>query len=210
MMSSADFAVIDLQHGLWDRLSAHNAVGLIGGSRALIRSANGDDAAISQALDTGAAGVIVPMIETAAQAAAAVLAAGFMPAGRRSAGGVRPIVNGLGNYVRSGRPVIGIMIESRTGVENAEAIAAVDGVDFIFIGSGDLRLSLAATDDAAFDRACDAILVACRGAGKPCGIFTPAGRSWREMIERGFSIVTTADDIGAVMAGFADPATGEQ
>lgn len=204
MRSGADMGVVDLQHGLWDRHSAYQAIGIIGPDRALVRAADASDLEISRALDTGAAGVIVPLIESAEQAASAVAASRFAPAGRRSAGGVRPIAEGFGRYLRKGDPVVAVMIETRAGLENAERIAAVDGVSFVFIGPGDLSLSLGIDDSkpSALDDACAQILLACQRAQRPCGIFTPAHSSWSEMISKGFSIATAADDISVVSSGF--------
>ena len=74
--AAPDVIVIDAQHGLWDRTSLEHAVGLVSNHvPVLIRTADASAISISQALDTGAEGVIVPLIETDAQAAAAVAAA---------------------------------------------------------------------------------------------------------------------------------------
>ena len=69
--------------------------------------------------------------------------------------------------------VVGVMIETRKGLGNAEAIAATEGVDFVFIGTGDLALSLGEfpKPGEAHAKACAAILAACRRAGKPCGAY---------------------------------------
>src|SRR5271165_4168010 len=89
-----DAIVIDMQHGLWDRLSMEAAIGCVP-SRIpiLVRVADNNLAAIGQALDAGAEGIIVPLVETAAQAREAATAARYPPKGRRSGGGVRPLVD---------------------------------------------------------------------------------------------------------------------
>lgn len=204
MRSGADMGVIDLQHGLWDRRSTHDAISIIGEARALVRSIDGSDREINRALDTGAAGVIVPMIDSPDAAAQVVAASRFAPHGRRSAGGVRPVSQGFGQYLRKAAPAVAVMIETRAGLENAEQIAAVDGVSFVFIGPGDLSMSLGIdhSDVAALDDACMQIHAACRRAQCPSGIFTPAHASWSGMIAKGFSIATVADDIGIVSGGF--------
>ena len=80
--------IIDLQHGLWDRASLENAIGLIAGKTVpLVRVAENTPHAIGTALDAGALGVIVPLVETPAEAEAAVAAAKYPPLGRRSGGG---------------------------------------------------------------------------------------------------------------------------
>ncbi|WP_375393325.1 aldolase/citrate lyase family protein, partial [uncultured Sphingomonas sp.] len=70
-----DAAVIDLQHGLWDRMSTHLAVSALGPVPVLARVSAISAAAIGEALDSGAAGVLVPLVETAEQARLAVAAA---------------------------------------------------------------------------------------------------------------------------------------
>jgi 2-dehydro-3-deoxyglucarate aldolase/4-hydroxy-2-oxoheptanedioate aldolase len=209
MSSGAEIGVIDLQHGLWDRASAHSAIGIIGQERSLVRSADSSDLEISRALDTGAAGVIVPMVENREMAANAVAASRFPPEGRRSAGGVRPLAQGFGAYLRRPWPTVAVMIETAAGLEKAEEIASVEGVDFVFIGTGDLSLSLqlSQNESDALDVACASIRASSRRAGRPCGIFTPAGRSWSDMLARGFTVVTFADDIGIVSGGFSRAAS---
>src|SRR5579871_6614409 len=175
----ADAIIIDMQHGLWDRMSLERAVGAVAaGTSVLVRVAENSAAAIGQALDTGAEGVIVPLIEDASEAAQAVTAARFPPRGRRSGGGVRPLAGGFLDYYASAneRTVVGVMIETVRGADNAAEIARTPGVDFVLIGTGDLLLSLGGADDGAARRedACRRILQACRDAGTPCAIYTPA------------------------------------
>src|SRR5262249_40550256 len=135
---------LDQQHGLWERGQLESAIGLIGRTSVpLVRVAENAPLAIGTALDAGALGVIVPLVETAAEAAAAVASAQHPPKGRGSGGGVRRL-KGFKAYAAAAkdRLLVAVMIETRTGVENAAAIAAVPGVDLVLIGSGDLALSL--------------------------------------------------------------------
>lgn len=201
-----DAAVIDLQHGLWDRMSTHLAVGALGPVPVLARVAAVNAAAIGEALDSGAAGVLVPLVETAEQARLAVAAALFPPDGIRSGGGVRPLAGGFAAYVRAhGRPLIGVMIETVAGVDNAAAIAAVPGIDLVFIGTGDLALSIGcfpAIDDR-HERAIEAVHAACRAAGVACGIFTTSVDAALHRREQGFAATVAANDIAIVASGFA-------
>src|SRR5204863_5679510 len=97
--AAPDAIVIDAQHGLWDRQSLEHAVGLVSHRvPVLVRTADASAIAISQSLDTGAEGVIVPLIETDTRAAAAVAAARFPPHGSRSGGGVRPLAHDFARY----------------------------------------------------------------------------------------------------------------
>src|SRR5690606_20750658 len=96
----------------------------------LARVAENTPLAIGSALDAGIDGVLVPMVETAAQAAAAVAAARFPPLGHRSGGGVRPLAMGFDSYLRkAGSILVGVMIETAAGVDDAQAIAATQGLD---------------------------------------------------------------------------------
>ncbi len=115
----------------------------------MVRVADGTATAIGQALDAGADGVLVPLVESADMARAAVERPTIRRSGHRSGGGVRPLARGFARYVAeaAARTVVGVMIETAAGVENAEAIARVPGIDFVFIGTGDLALSLGCFPD---------------------------------------------------------------
>lgn len=205
----ADAIVIDLQHGLWDRMSLEAAVGVAAsGAAVLVRVAENAPSAIGQALDAGAEGVIVPLVEDAGEAARAVAAARFPPQGRRSGGGVRPLAAGFLDYCAGAneRTVVGVMIETVRGVDNAGAIAHTPGVDFILIGTGDLALSIGGGESAAPRReeACRRILRACRDAGTPCAIYTPTVDEAIARVREGYAMVVAANDIAVVTRGFGD------
>jgi 2-dehydro-3-deoxyglucarate aldolase/4-hydroxy-2-oxoheptanedioate aldolase len=202
--SGADALVIDLQHGLWDRSGLEAAVGL---SRphcpVLVRVEENRPAAIGRALDTGADGVIVPLVDSAAEAAQAVAAARFPPEGTRSGGGVRPLVEGFGAYVeRARRTVVCVMIETVAGVEAAEAIAATAGVDLLLVGTGDLLLSCGG-DAARREDCARRVLAAARAAGIPAGVFTADARAAGERRSEGWSMTVVANDIDLVRGGLA-------
>ena len=210
--AGADAIVIDVQHGLWDRSNLEAAVGAVApATSALVRVAENTAIAIGQALDTGAEGVIVPLIEDGAAAAQAVAAARFPPQGHRSGGGVRPLASGFMDYcaIANERTVVGVMIETARGVENASAIARTPGVDFVLIGTGDLALSLGAAGGknagkTARDDACRKILQACRDAGIPCAIFTASVDDAVARVRDGYAMVVAANDIAVVTSGFGD------
>ena len=200
-----DAAVIDLQHGLWDRMSTHCAVSALGGVPMIARVAANTVAAIGAALDSGAAGVLVPLVETPEQARDAVAAAYFPPRGVRSGGGVRPLGQGFASYVEgNARPLVGIMIETTRGVAEAAAIAAIPGVDLVLIGTGDLALSIGCfpTPDERLEQACQSVRAACLAAGVPCGIFTTTAEAARQRLDEGFAASVGANDIAVVVQGF--------
>src|SRR5437764_380218 len=139
-----DALIFDLQHGLWEPGALHAAIGVTRTMAVpLVRVAENSPIAIGSALDAGALGVIVPLVESAEAARMAVTAAKYPPEGVRSGGGVRPLVDFKGYVAAANANVlVAVMVETRRGVENAAAIARTPGVDMVFVGTGDLALSL--------------------------------------------------------------------
>ncbi len=213
LSAEPDAVVIDLQHGLWDRGGLEAVLGLIPPSvHTIVRLADGSAPAIGQALDAGAEAVLAPLIETVEAARACVEAAHYPPHGCRSGGGLRPLGRGFASYVAEARArtAVGIMIETARGVENASAIAAVPGLDFVFIGTGDLALSLGCFPgpDERLPAACRRVLKACRTAGVPCGLFTTSATEAADRSRDGYALTVVANDIGIVSHGFGAALSG--
>lgn len=201
--SAPDAIVFDGQHGLWERSDLFAAFAIAArASTPLVRVAANVPHIIGEALDNGAQGVIVPLVESSAEAAAAVAAAHYPPHGIRSGGGLRPLA-AMGAYVAACRTeiLVSVMIETRAGLDNAAAIAATPGVDLVFIGPGDLSLALG--PDADLEAAIQAILAACKVAGTPCGLFTSSAAAARDRLAQGFALVVAEDDIRLARSGFA-------
>jgi 2-keto-3-deoxy-L-rhamnonate aldolase RhmA len=204
--------VLDLQHGLWDRASLEAAIGVADAhAPVMARLSDPTPHSISQALDAGAEGVLAPLIETAAEAAALVSAARFPPEGARSGGGIRPLQD-FAAYVEYARRavVVGAMIETSAGLANGDSIAATPGLDFLFIGSGDLSLSLGEFPNAGrrVERACAAILSASLAARRPCGVFTGSLEAARAMRAKGYRMVVSATDADVMRHAFTAAAHG--
>ncbi|MGF6888877.1 4-hydroxy-2-oxoheptanedioate aldolase [Nocardia sp. GAS34] len=197
-----DFIGLDAQHGLWsyDRLLSSMMALARTGAGIIVRMPSRDAAAAGRMLDAGAHGVIFPMVETADDAREAVEACRIHPNGRRSFGPVRasqsfgrdPIV------VSEGVSCI-VMIETALGVENIEAIAAVPGIDCIYIGPGDLAITygLPPGNDPIPGPHADGIervrkVAAARGiaVGMPC----TTAASAMALAERGFSFLAVGAD----------------
>jgi 4-hydroxy-2-oxoheptanedioate aldolase len=150
---------------------------------------------IGRLLDAGAAGIIVPRIETAAQAADVVAACRFPPLGHRSAIATLPSVeyrrlSPTQLYdVANRSTVVKLLIESPRGIENIEAIARVEGVDLLGIGSNDLSAELGVAGGPVHPllrEAHDAALAACARAGKPLVIAGVADAAYiADCIRRG-------------------------
>jgi 2-keto-3-deoxy-L-rhamnonate aldolase RhmA len=202
--SRPDAIVIDLQHGLWERRELEAAIGLVPPDiPVLVRTAENTAQAIGMALDAGAEGVIVPLVETAKQARNAVSFAKYPPRGQRSGGGLRPLADFAGYVDGADKLVVMVMIETARGVTNAAEIAAVDGVDMVFIGTGDLSLSIGTFPAMHHDHsvACADIHRACRAAWTPCGIFTPSLDAARLRRQQGYRMVVTANDADVLARG---------
>ncbi len=201
----AEAVVIDMQHGLFDRTTLEAAISVVPPHiPCLVRVEDDSAAAIGRALDAGAEGVIVPLVETGKQAAHAAAAAHFPPKGRRSGGGIRPLRQP--GYMASAHAniVVGLMIETKTGLANAAAIAAAKNADFVFIGTGDLALSLDTQPGSPeHSKACAAILRACRKAGAPCGTFTMSPEAAAARMAEGYWMAVVANDVSAVGDAFA-------
>lgn len=216
--AGVDAVTLDAQHGVWDRTTLEAAVGLIRGTATpLVRVAENGPTAIGQALDAGALGVIVPMVETADQARAAVAAAKYPPAGARSAGGIRHLTGDFKAYSTTANDAItvAVMIETAQGVENAAEIAAVPGVDMLFIGSTDLAISMGQWPEQGPDveATIQSIKAIADAAGIACGIFTGHVSLALDRRRQGFTFVVVAEDvvgsaepIKANIARFAPPA----
>ena len=200
--SSPGAIVFDGQHGLWERASLHAAIAAAGESTPLVRVQANSVAAIGEALDHGAQGVIVPLVDTAEAAAAAVAAAHYPPHGIRSGGGLRPL-GAMAPYVAAcaTQILVAVMIETREGLANVAAIAATPGLDMVFIGPGDLALRLG--PDANLEAAIQSILAACRAADVRCGLFTGTAEAARDRLAQGFAFVVADDDIRLARGGIA-------
>ncbi len=113
---------------------------------AVVRLNIGHPAEIRQTLDMGAAGVIIPLVQTAEQAHRIVAASKYPPLGERGISGGRAQAYGVNNkaYINTANAetAVIVMIEDKHGLANVEQIAAVEGLDGIFVGTGDLSLSL--------------------------------------------------------------------
>lgn len=190
--SGRDFLCIDAEHGLIGRADYENLIRAAGcgGTPALVRIPQLADEHVSTVLDAGAAGVLVPRVSTAGQAAAAVAAMRYPPLGHRGAGPGRATRYGrdIGPYLAQANDTLtlGIQIETAEAVASIEAIVAVPGLDLIFVGPGDLGVSLAAEGQPgreALEAAILRVVRVARAAGLAVGIYVGEATEiprWRE------------------------------
>ena len=196
-----DWLFVDLEHGLLEFSSAQRLLQAAAGCPCLVRVPSGSAIDVARALDIGAAGIIVPHVDTAAQAAAAVRAAKYPPEGTRSIGAARAQGYGLRTTeaVKAGNAGTAVVaqVEHVDGVRAIGEIVAVPGVDAVFIGPFDLSASLGkpgAIDAGDVQDAVATVLAACRRAGKPCGIFLVHAAAARQAFDAGHSFVCLATD----------------
>ena len=210
-----DWIAADMEHTDIDNTQfAALARGMHGrGVAPFARVGQNDTLAIRQVLDLGAQGVIVPLVHTAADAERAVAAAKYPPRGVR--GFCFSRMNDWGadfdTYAASANNDIAVvvMIESREGVENIDAILAVDGVDGVFIGPYDLSGSCGVpgqTGHELVQAGCQRVLEACRVAGKAAGIHVviPTQAAITKAIEDGFTFIALGVDTVFLGAGARD------
>jgi 4-hydroxy-2-oxoheptanedioate aldolase len=204
---------VDVQHGLWDTAAVVAAIAGIrhGGAAAIVRIPLGDFAFASRALDFGAEGIISPMINTAADARAFVAASKYPPLGERSWGPHRAtMLAGTDQqvYLREANEltVTLAMIETRTALDNLEAIAATEGIDGLFLGPSDLSIALsrgAALDPLSKDveRELDKIAAAARKHGKFVGAYCHSAERAVTLGKAGIKFLAVASDLGFLRAG---------
>lgn len=205
-----DYVCFDAQHGFLDyhavltgMIGVDAGAALAGGNcGGMVRVAANDLALIGQALDAGAQGVIVPLIDTPEQAAAAVHACRYPPLGGRSYGPMRAGLRSGPRTADMNAEVACIaMIETREGLGNLDAIVSVPGIDGIYVGPGDLMLALGGetiTDPAyadEFEAALARIREAGARAGIATGIHTGDGNVARRRLDEGFTFASISSDL---------------
>jgi len=204
-----DWLCFDLQHGLMDYRDLTQLLPAISGLEVtpLVRVAANQPDQIGKALDIGVHGVIVPMVNGVEDAARAASACRYPPNGSRSVGPMRcAMLEGLGYLATANSQVACIpMIETEEGLANVEAIAAVEGVDALFIGPMDLCFGLGLPPgsfaDPVFTAAIERIKAACKAAGIAVGMFGYNAEMAAQSIEAGFQFVSIGTDISFFRSG---------
>ena len=205
-----DYVCVDLQHGgsteatMVSMFQAAQA----GGAVPLARLAWNEPWLIMRALDLGAAGVILPLIDNADEAVRAVESCRYPPHGRRSYGPIRAqLLVGSAAPDELGEDALCIaMIETRDGLDNLDEIAATPGLDGLYIGPSDLSIALglpprAVTVDPGEDRealanAIERVREACVANGLIPGMHCAAGEAAARYAESGFKLITVGTDTG--------------
>ncbi|MFY9841038.1 MAG: aldolase/citrate lyase family protein [Xanthobacteraceae bacterium] len=207
---------IESQHGLWDvgGILAGIAAVRQGGAAPIVRVPWGDFALVSRALDFGAEGIIAPMINTPADARALAGAAKFPPIGERSWGPHRATTfAGLSDqsiYLREANDhiVTLAMIETRTALQNFDAIIETPGVDGFFLGPSDLSIAL--SDGKTVDplskeveRELDRMVAGAQRAKKIPGAYCHSAERAAALAKRGVKFLAVSSDLTMLRAGAA-------
>jgi 2-dehydro-3-deoxyglucarate aldolase/4-hydroxy-2-oxoheptanedioate aldolase len=212
--AGAEFLVFDMEHTGW---SIESIRMLMATTRAadtipMVRVPATQYHLLSRPLDVGAMGLMVPMVEDVTQAKLVVHSARYPPAGGRgSAFGVAHDDYAGGDVfakMRSANDEIFVMaqIETAKGVENCEPIAAVEGIDCLWVGHFDLTASMgiaAQFDHPDFLSALDRVVAACRAHGKVPGIMAGSVEAGQVWLERGFRAVAYSGDLWVYQTALA-------
>jgi len=207
---------IDSQHGLWDVGAMLSAVAAVrqGGAAPVVRVPVADFALTSRALDFGAEGIIAPMINTPADARAFAAAAKYPPVGDRSWGPHRATILAelpdQSVYLREANDhvVTLAMVETRTALDNLEAIVGTPGIDGVFLGPSDLSIAL--SDGKTLDplsrdveRELDRMVAAAQKAGKIPGAYCHSPERAAALAKRGVRFLAVMSDLAMLRAGAA-------
>jgi 4-hydroxy-2-oxoheptanedioate aldolase len=205
-----DALVVDMQHGLtdmndvWPMLQAISQTDTV----PVVRVPWNDPATIMKALDLGAYGIIVPLVDTAADAAKAVAACRYPPVGMRSSGPIRAMHYGGADYVAKANDeiVVMAMIETKEGLANLDAICATPGLDAVYIGPSDLAFAIDMVPrpdnpDPKHMATCDRIRDAAHKHGIKACMHCASGTFAAGAVKRGFDLVMLTSDIASMIAG---------
>jgi 2-dehydro-3-deoxyglucarate aldolase/4-hydroxy-2-oxoheptanedioate aldolase len=206
-----DWVVVDLEHGagteseLLGQLLAIQATP----TAAVVRVVSAERMRVGRVLDLGADGLMIPRLETAAEFAQTLSWMRYPPAGIR---GVATGTRGAGYGTVSHSEVHGIndrilgvfQVESMAAVAAADELAAIDGVDVLFVGPADLSHSMGipgAFTEPAFADALDRVAAAARAHGKSAGILVRDASEVPAMRQRGYGFIGIGSDSGLLLAG---------
>ena len=197
-----DWLFLDAEHGpLETRELAAILQAVDRDAACLVRVPEAAETPIKRALDLGAAGIVVPQVNTAEQAADVVRFARYAPEGARGVGLAR--AHGYGarfkEYLERANDEIAVVVQAENirAVENIEAIVRVTGVDAVLLGPYDLSASLGkmgAVDDPQVVEAIEQVTRTCQAAGMPLGYFGVSAAAVQPYIERGYTLIVAGVD----------------
>ncbi|KAI9341523.1 Pyruvate/Phosphoenolpyruvate kinase-like domain-containing protein [Zopfochytrium polystomum] len=212
--------IVDSEHGNIQDADLHDTVNAVApwGPSPLIRLPAGTDFHIKRALDTGAHGIMVPMVNTKEYAERIVQYSKFPPMGIRGHGGPFPAAawkTTMDDYNKNSNAntFIIVQIETVEAVENADAIASVPGIDMLFVGPNDLAASMGLPPTSEDNspimlQALERIKEAAKKHGKYAGIWASDGPMAARRIEQGFQMVSVGADVMAIQGFYGQHLAG--
>ena len=206
-----DWLLIDMEHspnGLEAVLAQLQAVAAYPVTP-VVRVPVGDVVTIKQVLDLGAQNILVPMISSAAEAEAVVEAVRYPPRGRRGVGSALARSarwNRVDGYLADADAYVSLFVQVETagGVDSAAAIAAVDGIDGVFVGPSDLAASMGLLGQQTHPQVVDAVseaFRAVRSAGKPVGVNAFDPDLARKYLDAGVDFILVGADVAMLARG---------
>lgn len=200
-----DYVALDAQHGLLGYSGVLGGLMAIDAGNAavgMVRVEENSPVAIGKALDAGAIGVIVPLVDSAEDAAAAVASAKYPPLGNRSYGPMRSALRvGPVPAEANATTLVFAMIETPDGLANVAEICATPGLDGIYVGPSDLTIAVGGKYPGdpdvqqAFEDALETVAAAAASAGVAAGIHTAAGEIAAQRLGQGYTFATIASDL---------------
>lgn len=204
-----DWALIDLEHGCESEAAVPDQLRALQGrkTQAIVRVGAPHPDLISRMLDWGAHGIMVPHVNTPAEAEAVVRAVYYSPKGHRGySRTVRAYDYGLKQPdIETSPPMVMAQIETVEGVQHCAAIAAVDGVDVLFVGPADLQFDLknkSRSDPKAYENCLTTVIAAARAAGKTSGILIRDPGDLQHHLDLGFTHVAIDSDIAILRKAY--------
>lgn len=205
-----DWLCIDMQHGVVDYQVAVTMLQAISTTDTIpfVRAPWNEPGIIGKMLDAGALGVIIPMVNSVAEATAAVAACRYFPAGSRSFGPTRAAYYAGADYFADANNQVACipMIETKQAVERLDDILAVPGIDAVYVGPADLSITLGLppgmNNGGAFEEARLRIAGRCAALGVTAGIHANASLAEKHA-SAGYRMITVSGDAGSIAAGSA-------
>ena len=203
-----DWVLLDLEHGCGSDADVPDQLRALRGgpTRGIVRVPCDRPDLVARVLDQGADGVMVPHVDRAEQAERLVRAASYPPRGQRGVSRtVRAHDYGLRPLDGRPAPMLIAQIQTLDAVDEAAAIAGVDGIDVLFVGPADLQHDLAVRQPAAgagFEDCLDRVVAAARAAGKAAGILVREPGDLPRRAEQGFSFVAVESDVAILRNAF--------
>ncbi|PLB54901.1 2,4-dihydroxyhept-2-ene-1,7-dioic acid aldolase [Aspergillus steynii IBT 23096] len=221
-----DWLLVDLEHGNISDDAMHEIVAASAacGVSPIVRVMEGGRSMIKRALDSGAHGILVPVIETVEDAKKVVEYSKFPPLGKRGFEPLLAVEKFVEQHPHGGRVrqltgmeylrqadsslVIAVQIERQGALDNVSEIAAIPGIDVLFIGPFDLGMNIGhpIDDSGAYDQelldAIEMVHAAAKSAGKSCGIYCDTGEEGGEYSKKGFQMISVMTDMIGIRKAF--------